>query len=294
MIGLCTWRRVSARWLTPLTALCICFGCTPSDHASEIEERVAAERIETHRSEAELPQLIAPTDTQRTLFQEARTALRDGDTTTALKTLEALKNSDTLSALKRDGTLLYASLLESRGDRTKARETLETLVLNIPPSGDVFLVLGRLQQADGDLDEAERALRDATRSSPELLRAWIALAQLLENQGKHEAADNVMLHYERQVYRLGDAIERDTTLEKRLEAIAQLRIALPDPRVSRILASALKNDAFDVQSAALDALENVGTTNAIDAIRAYQESVTSAKLRDRADSVLKAIEARQE
>lgn len=285
-----TWR-----WggITALFFILACAGCKTSASSNEADDGVAHEPTETHQSVAELPQLSSASRLQHQLFQEARTALQAGDETTALQVLQTLSETETLSALKRDGLLLYASILERRGHITQAVSILEELVPKIPPSGDVFLVLARLQQANGQLDEAERSLRDATRSSPELLRAWVALAQLLEEQNQHDAADDIMLHYEREVYRLGGEIERGDTLEQRLEAIAQLRIALPDPRVSRILARALKNDAFDVQSAALDALENVGTKNAIDTISAYRDNASTAKLRERADTVLEAIRARE-
>lgn len=286
-----TWRWFSA---APLWVLLACAGCKASVSSPEIEAELTSERTEAPRSEAELPQLSSPGRTQQILFQDARTALQAGDETKALVALQKLADTETLSPLKRDGLLLYASILETRGQIGEALSVLEDLVSKIPPSGDVFLVLARLQQANGQLDEAERSLRDATRSSPELLRAWVALAQLLEGQNQHDAADDAMLHYEREVYRLGGEIERGATLEQRLEAIAQLRIALPDPRVSRILARALKNDAFDVQSAALDALENVGTKNALDSISAYRNNASTAKLRDRADAVLKAIDDREE
>lgn len=272
----------------------VCTGCKTSTPSQKAEEALASEQTEVHRSEAELPQLSSPTKAQHTLYQEARAALQSDDEAGALKALQALYETETHSALKRDGLLLYASLLERRGQITEAVAMLEGLVPHIPPSGDVFLVLARLQQANGQLDEAERSLRDATRSSPELLRAWVALGQLLEEQNDQDAADDAMLHYEREVYRLGWKIERGDTLEQRLEAVAQLRIALPDPRVSRILARALKNDAFDVQSAALDALENVGTKNALDAIDEYRNNASTSKLRDRADAVLQAIRAREE
>lgn len=286
-----TWRWAA---IAPLFLVLACAGCKPSPPSIEDEDGAHREPIETHRSEAELPQFSSASRLQHQLFQEARAALQSGDEGAALRALQKLSETNTLSALKRDGLLLHASILERRGNITQAVTMLEELVPQIPPSGDVFLVLARLQHANGQLDEAERSLRDATRSSPELLRAWVALAQLLEEQNQHDAADDVMLHYEREVYRLGGEIERGDTLEQRLEAIAQLRIALPDPRVSRILARALKNDAFDVQSAALDALENVGTKNAIDTITAYRDNASTAKLRERADTVLEAIRERED
>lgn len=261
-------------------------------HPPQIEDELIIENIEEHRSEADLPHLHTPSKTQQALYQEARTALKNGEDSIAFEALKNLSVTQTTSAPKRDGTLLYAGMLEQRGQRREAIELLEALIPQIPPSGDVFLVLARMQQAEGLLDDSERSLRDATRSAPELLRAWVALAQLLETNGRHDAAEDAMLHYEREVYRIGAQVEHGATLEQRLEAIAQFQVALPDPRISRILARALKNDAFDVQSAALGALERVGTDNALEAVENYRKNATSAALQKRADQVLEAINAR--
>jgi|GEM_PF-5370075 len=286
----CSWRWVGRTAI--LCSLVGVLGCKAKEHPAEVEEELTLETIKGHRSEADLPHLHTPSKRQQALYQEAMTALQDGDEAQALHALQRLRQTETISALKRDGTLLYATLLETRGQRDAAIAVLDELIPEIPPSGDVFLVLARMQLAQGDTDEAERSLRDATRSAPELLRAWVALAQLLEKQNRHDESDDAMLHYEREVYRIGAQVEHGATLEQRLDAIAQFRVALPDPRISRILARALKNDAFDVQSAALNALEKVGTENAIEAIEAYRTNATSQALRERAAAVLEAIRDR--
>lgn len=283
LVGMCA---------TIACSIAMTFGCKRTELSPEVEEEPVIENIEEHRSEADLPHLYTPSRRQQALYQEALTALQEHEDARALQALQTLLQTQTISAPKRDGTLLYASMLEATGQRKAAIEVLEALIPEIPPSGDVFLVLARMQQAQGATEDAERSLRDATRSAPELLRAWIALAQLLEAQNRHDEADDAMLHYEREVYRIGAEVEHGATLEQRLEAISQFRVALPDPRISRILARALKNDAFDVQSAALSALEKVGTENAIDAVQTYRTHATSATLKDRATSVLEAIEAR--
>lgn len=285
--------RTYLRWCTLCIALLLSTtACKRSEHAPDIEDELVVDSIEEHRSEAELPQLQTATKAQRQLFRDAQVALQEGDEAHALDILQKLAESETSSAQRRDGVLLYATLLEAHGKHAEAIAVLEDLIAKIPPSGDVFLVLARLQQAQGALDEAERSLRDATRSAPELLRAWIALAQLLESQNQHDDAEDAMLHYEREVYRIGAQVEHGATLEERLEGIAQLRVALPDPRISRILARALKNDAFDVQSAALDALQHVGTDNAIEAVENYQQNASSSTLKRRAADVLKSIQQR--
>lgn len=279
-------------WGPCLAALLATTACERSEHTPDVEEELVVDSIEAHRSEAELPQLQTASKTQRQLFRDAQVALQEGDEAQAFERLQQLADTGTSSAQRRDGMLLYATLLERRGHPDEAIVILTDLIAKIPPSGDVFFVLARLQQAQGELDDAERSLRDATRSSPELLRAWIALAQLQESRNQHADADDAMLHYEREIYRLGAQVEHGATLEERLEGIAQLRVALPDPRISRILSRALKNDAFDVQSAALDALEHVGTSNALEAVENYQKNASSSALKRRAKDVLERIQER--
>lgn len=246
-----------------------------------------------HHSEADLPHFLPATTEQRELRRKAEIALGTGDKAGAIAALKALIDTEPLSTVQRDGYVLYADLLAQDGHAQQAVDLLNDVVPTLPPSGDVFLVLAREQKKLGQIEDAIRSLRDATRASPELLRAWIALAQLLEEQGKTDETDNVMIHYERQVYLIGRKIQQGATMEERLYAIAQLRIALPDPRISRILASALENDAFEVQSAALRALLYVGTPNAIDAVKAYQKRIRNEKLQTMAHDVLEAIEKRQ-
>lgn len=241
--------------------------------------------VAKHRSQAELPHLVPPSKEQVELFSDAQLAMLNGNTEDAFAALEQLRLTDELSDLRRDGLLLYVELLEQRDRRGEAIALLSDFALHIPPNGDVFFVLGRLYARQGDLKNAERALRDATRAAPELLRAWLALAQMLQTTGRPLEADEVMIRYEREIYRLGRTIERSGTLEERVQAIRQFGVSLPDPRISRILARALQNDAIDVQVAALQALEQAGTSNALPALDAYIESAPNRELQSTAQNV---------
>lgn len=263
--------------------------------AEEQRQVVERENVATERkraSQAELPHFVPPTENQLSIYNGARIALLSGNREDAFVLLQKLRETEELSIIKRDGLLIYAELLEQRDRLPEAIALLSDFASQIPPSGDVFFILARMHLRRGELAEAERALRDATRASPELLRAWVALAELLEERGQRDEAEELMLRYEREVYRLGRIIERGSTLEERVHAIGQLRVALPDPRISRILASALQNDAFDVQRAALNALEFVGTANAVSAVQSYLERAPSAELKERAEEVLQAVTQR--
>lgn len=276
-----------------LALLAMLVACTPDEPATAPPpERDTPGTQQQRVSQAELPHFVPATPAQTSLLRDAQLALLNGNNEAAFEHLDALRNTQALSLAKRDGVLLYTELLEQRERLPEAVEILRDFATKIPPSGDVFFVLARMHVRRGELAEAERALRDATRASPELLRAWVALAEVLEEAGQRDEANETMIHYERQVYRLGRIIERGGTLEERTAAIRQLRVALPDPRVSRILAAALQNDAFEVQAAALDALEFVGSENAIPVVERYRAQAPSRALQDRAAEVLEAISAR--
>ena len=252
------------------------------------------EEIDTHHrsSLADLPHWKQPTEDQVELLNSARAALLIGNTEEAFEQLGRLRATTNISLELRDGTLLYVEMLERRGREAEAIRVLDDFVMQIPPDGDAFFILGRMYQRAGDIAQAERALRDATRASPELLRAWIVLADLLDSTGRADEAKEIMVHYERQLFRLANAIERGATQEERVQAIHQLRVALPDPRISRVLAQALRNDALDVQNAALLALEKVGTANALPSLDAFIAATLNATLRDRAQEVRAIIQQR--
>lgn len=272
------------RWCAPIVcaaalALAACRAPAPVEEAST-----------TPRSSlADLPHWKRPAELQVELLQGARAALMNGNTEEAFDLLARLRTTDTISYELRDGTLLFAELLEARGRQSEALRVLSEFAMHIPPDGDVLYVLGRMYLRAGDLREAERALRDATRAAPELLRGWIALAELLEDTQRADEAEEIMVHYERHLYRLASMIERSSTQEERIAAIHQFRVALPDPRISRILARALRNDSIDVQHAALMALEHVGTKNAMAALEAYAASSPNAELRQRAQEIYQAL-----
>lgn len=268
--------------------------CTPKEAEQEppTPEDHEAPTLKRRVSQADLPYYVPATDEQTDILRRAKIAWMSGNREDAFTFLQDLRQTEELSFAKRDGLLLYAELLEERDRLPEAIAALSDFATKSPPNGDVFFVLARMHLRRGELDDAERALRDATRASPELLRSWVALAELLEERGRRNEAEETMLRYEREVYRLGRIIERGSTLEERTAAIRQLRVALPDPRVSRILAAALQNDAFDVQGAALDALEFVGTANARNAVESYRQRAPSRELQERADRVLEAISSR--
>lgn len=238
---------------------------------------------------ADLPHWKRPSTEQVEWLQAAKSALANGNTEEAFELLTRLRGTSTISLELRDGTLLYAELLEKRDRRSEALRALSELSMQVPPDGDVLYILGRMYQRAGNIPEAERALRDATRAAPELLRAWVALADLLHSTNREAEAEETLIHYERQLYRLANTIERSSTQEERVAAINQLRVALPDPRISRVLSKALRNDSLEVQRAALAALEKVGTSNAISALETFIAATPNPDMRRRAQEVLEKL-----
>lgn len=255
------------------------------------EERQPTPNVESTPGDslAVLPTFESASEEQRNLLERARAELLQGRSEAAATTLSDLVQTDTMSRELRDGVVLYAAVLEESGQNENAIALLEEFSRELPPDGDVYFVLGRLYVSEGMTQQSEEAFRNAVRSDPGLLRAWVALARLLDSAGRADEAEEAMIHYEREIYRLGARLTGPGTIESKLETLATLRVALPDPRVSRLLASALRSDALEVQRAALDALANVGTENALDTLDTYLESDPDAGLAERARRVREAI-----
>lgn len=273
---------LASRVLTGILIAATFSACSERSPADELP-------ITTRSSLADLPHWKRPSAEQVEWLQGAKSALANGNTEEAFELLTRLRGTSTISLELRDGTLLYAELLEKRDRRSEALRVLSELSMQAPPDGDVLYILGRMYQRAGNIPEAERALRDATRAAPELLRAWIALADLLHSTNREAEAEETLIHYERQLYRLANVIERSSTQEERVAAINQLRVALPDPRISRVLSKALRNDSLEVQRAALAALERVGTSNAVPALEAFIQATPNPDVRSRAQEVLERL-----
>src|SRR5690625_4685544 len=96
----CSWRWVGRTAI--LCSLVGVLGCKAKEHPAEVEEELTLETIKGHRSEADLPHLHTPSKRQQALYQEAMTALQDGDEAQALHALQRLRQTETISALKRD------------------------------------------------------------------------------------------------------------------------------------------------------------------------------------------------
>lgn len=282
-------RSSSRQILAVVSTALVLSGCdarTRNEAVPTVEDRPG-------ESLAVLPTFQAATNEQRNLLERARTELLQDRQEAAMTTLSDLVQTETLSRELRDGIVLYGDLLDESGQTADAIAFLEAASRELPPDGDVYFVLGRIYASEGLVEEGEEAFRHAVRADPSLLRAWVALARLLDASGRPDAAEEAMIHYEREVFRLGAELSGPGTIEDKLETIATLRVALPDPRVSRLLARALQSDALEVQRAALDALANVGTRNALDALDAYLAREPDPGLAERARVVREAISARE-
>jgi tetratricopeptide (TPR) repeat protein len=123
-------------------------------------------------------------------------------------------------------TVRAAAALERIGRLAAARTGYDTILKRWPDDRDALLGRGNVRYAEGDLDGAERAFRQATSSDPGSGAAWNNLAQVLLERGRPEPA----LDAAKRAVELGGPLEPTyrTTL-------GQIEDALSDPRRSRPL-----------------------------------------------------------
>ena len=81
-----------------------------------------------------------------------------------------------------------AAALERAGRLTAAGAAYATILARWPDNANARLGRGNVRYAEGDLDGAERAFREATASAPGSAAAWNNLAEVLRERGRPEAA----------------------------------------------------------------------------------------------------------
>lgn len=231
----------------------------------------------------------ASTEAQGRALARATALLDDGRRSDAIAQLRELAASSPSSIARARGVVLLAESLAADGIDDEAIGLLHDLEEISPPWGPLYFSLARIHLRLGDREAAENALRDAIHADPTLLRAYVGLASLLDEQGEDGKADLVMLQYEREIYRLAEQIDKSMSVNEQLELIEILSQATPDRRISRIIARALQSDAQRVQLRALDALERIGTDNALPALRALRDSSNDPRLQARAIEVAETI-----
>ncbi len=225
------------------------------------------------------------TNEQETLYEQALAMWPRGDTAELRQLLQTIENSEPGSQTRANAIILHAELERRDGEYRNALARLERLQRRSPAMGQLSFSLGGLYQHANRPMAAEEAFRDAFRETPSLLRAYVALGALLEENGREDDAYQVMIAYERQIQALGRKATGDLPIRDKLAAIDAMRLGVPDPRVSRNLVRALRDDAWSVQRAALDALAEVGTTNALGALESFAEDSGNATLARRAAEV---------
>lgn len=232
------------------------------------------------------------TELQRIALTRSEALLDAGQRQAAQEQLAQLADSEPQSQARARAIVLFAETLAADGQSESGIERLLELETISPPWGPLYFSLGRLYIRSGDRQLAERSFRDAIRADPTLLRAYVGLASLLDEDGHPDQANLVMLNYERELYRLAQRLQGSTSVSERLQLIEVLSQATPDPRISRILANSLTSDSQRVQFAALDALDGIGTDNALTALRALRESTGDPVLQGRALDVAQHITER--
>jgi tetratricopeptide (TPR) repeat protein len=117
-----------------------------------------------------------------------------------------------------------------RNDRvylSKAREALERVALSPTATSDVLAVYGRALLEDGDVDGAERTLRDAVTRYPVDESAFLEYATLAEKQTHFEAARRALVSYEAIVSEKPDS-PGSPNFPSRAAHIASLSLRLND------------------------------------------------------------------
>lgn len=270
------------RWLSLVAFLLALSACENRNELAlpaSFDDR--AEAAGLHFEEASEPQRLALT--------RAKSLLEAGQRQAAQEQLEQLANSEPQSETRARAIVLFAETLAADGQSETGIEKLRELELISPPWGPLHFSLGRLYIRAGSRQLAETSFRNAIRADPTLLRAYVGLASLLDEDGQSEQANLVMLNYERELYRLAERLHGSTSVSERLQLIEVLSQATPDPRISRILARALTSDSQRVQFAALDALDVIGTDNALRALRALRETTGDPIVQSRALDVAENI-----
>lgn len=203
-------------------------------------------------------------ETQEELYATAFASLQAGNDDLALTALIALAEAESPhSEVRASGVLLLSELYHQRGETERALRWLESLRATTPPNAQLEYVIGRTWMDNGQYVEAEDALRRAIRRDPEHVRAYLALGSMLESNGRVDDAGEIMLAFEREVYRMGDELAADqTSIERRADIVARLARGVPDVRLSRALLAGLAPRS-GVRAEALAALRVVGTVDAL-------------------------------
>ena len=148
-----------------------------------------------------------------------------------------------------DDPLIYRALgqiwLERpRDDRaflSKAREALERAASSPGATSDVFTLYGRALIQEGDTDEAERALQQATTRFPVEPSAFLLYATLAEKQNHLDLARNALIEY-------GGLVPADAEFVPRASRIAALSLRVNDPATAvRWLTQAASASPNDVR-----------------------------------------------
>ncbi len=240
-------------------------------HRDEPPEPAAMPPIERSAPDEAMdePRGFEPADErQQELYDTAVTLLRQGNDDRAMTALLALaERTEPHSELRASGVLLLSELYHQHGETEQALRWLESLRATTPPNAQLEYVIGRTWMTNGQFVEAEDALRRAIRRDPEHVRAYLALGAMLESNGRVADAGEVMLAFEREVYRMGDELAEDaTTTERRAQIVERLGRGVPDVRLSRALLAGL-SPRSGVRSQTLDALRDVGTVDALETLQ---------------------------
>ena len=114
---------------------------------------------------------------------------------------------------------------DDRVDVSKAREALVRIASNTSASSEVLLLFARTLMQDGDFEEAERALHQATLRFPVVPAAFLSHAAVAERMGHFDNARRSLIEYEALTPNDGEFVGHATR-------IAALSIRVNDPETA--------------------------------------------------------------
>ena len=272
------------------------FACTNNSDPVSVEATPTNEILvetSTETSVVNRPtEFVSNTAEQETFRGLAFQALDVGDIDTAMTALLALRDTSEQSELRASGVLLLSELYNVQGQSSEAIELLLDLRTTAPPFGELEFILGRTYMETGLNGEAEVAFREAMRLQPSFLRTYLAHGGLLASVGRSEEAAEIFALYEQQVQTMAETLESEVSVEAKLQVIDQLGLSLPDDRLSAALGVALNDESLAIQAAAVVALAEVGTVEAIEALSALYERTTVEELSSRIEQAIIIIQQR--
>ena len=169
---------------------------------------------------------------------KAKTLYLKGKLTEAEPVFAAIAKSEPISSPQVSAAIALGDIYTSTGRTEKALELYDDLLERVGEIGEVHLVVGRAYAAQQQTDRAIAAYKKALEISPTYIFLWVELGQLYGQQGDQEKSTQALLEYEKQIYAIAKALERNASLTLSPQTLGELSAALNRSWVDRSSACA--------------------------------------------------------